>query len=175
MPVLTQGQLRKQMKDGEVGPLYVLVGADDAEKASVAAEFGELVEEDLRAFNYERLYGGEMALDDLLQAANLLPMMTARRVVIVLEAEKLLVPKREGKSAEEEQQRLEAFIMDPPPQSTVVFVCGPLDRRRRAVKRLLERALVVDCGTIEDAADAERWVKTRAARSRMIEPSSRAP
>jgi DNA polymerase III delta subunit len=54
--------------------------------------------------------------------------------------------------------------MDPSPYATAVFVCGALDRRRRAVKLLIERASVVDCGTIEDAADAERWVKTRAAR-----------
>ena len=81
MPVLTQGQLRQQLKAGDIGPLYVLVGADDAEKASVAAEFGELVEEGLRAFNYERLYGGDMSVDDLLQAANMLPMMVPRRIV----------------------------------------------------------------------------------------------
>jgi len=49
-------------------------------------------------------------------------------------------------------------------QRPPVFVAGALDRRRRAVKLLIERAGVVDCGTIEDAADAERWVKTRAAR-----------
>jgi DNA polymerase III subunit delta len=164
VPLLTQGHLRKQLKAGDVGPLYVLVGADDAEKASVAAEFGDLVEEDLRAFNYERLYGGEMKMDDLLQAANMLPMMVPRRVVIILEAEKLLVPRREGKAADEEQEQLETFIKDPAPHATVVFVCGALDRRRRAVKLLLDRAGVVDCGTIEGAADAERWVKTRAAK-----------
>lgn len=164
MPVLSQAQLRKQLQSGETDPLYMLVGADDAEKASVAAEFAEMVDEGLRAFNVERLYGGEMKLDDLLQAAGLLPMMAARRIVIILEAEKLLIPKREGKAADEEQERLEKFIKAPPSHATVVFVCGAVDRRRRAVKLLLERAGVVDCGTIEDAADAERWVKTRAAR-----------
>ena len=37
----------------------MLVGADELEKSAVAAEFAEMVEEDLRAFNVERLYGGE--------------------------------------------------------------------------------------------------------------------
>lgn len=164
MPVLTPVQLRKQIAAGETGPLYLLVGEDDAEKASVAAEFGGMVDEGLRAFNVERLYGGEMSVDDLVQAAGLLPMMAPRRVVIVLEGEKLLVPKRETEASEKEQARLEAFIKNPPPHATVVFVCGPLDRRRRAVKQLREQAAIVDCGTIEDAGDAERWVKTRAAR-----------
>ena len=142
----------------------MLVGEDDAEKASVAAEFAELVDEGLRAFNFERLYGGEINSADLVQAAAMLPMMAARRVVVILEAEKLLIPKREGKAAEEEQDRLEAFIRNPPDHCSVVFVCGVVDRRRRAVKVLLDRANVVDCGSIADAADAERWVKVRAAR-----------
>ena len=58
-------------------------------------------------------------------------------------------PKRESKAAEEEQERLEAFIEDPPSHATIVFVCGPLDMRRRVVKLLLKEAQVVDCGTIE--------------------------
>lgn len=167
MPVLTPAQLRKQLESGDTGPLYLLVGDDDAEKASVAAEFGEMVDEGLRAFNVERLYGGEMDVDDLVKAAGLLPMMAPRRVVIILEGEKLLIPKRETDASEREQARLEAFIKSPPPHATVVFVCGALDRRRRAVKGLIERAAIVDCGTIEDASDAERWVKTRAARDRI--------
>jgi DNA polymerase-3 subunit delta len=142
----------------------MLVGQDDAEKASVAAEFAEMVDEGLRAFNFERLYGGEIDADDLLQASGMLPMMTPRRVVVIMDAEKLLIPKREGKAADEEQDRLEKFIGDPPPHCSVVFVCGAVDRRRRAVKILLERANVVDCGTIADSADAERWIKVRAAR-----------
>ena len=164
MALITPALLRKQLEAADTGPLYMLVGADDAEKASIAAEFGEMIDEGLRAFNVDRLYGGEMAMDDLLRAASMLPMMAPRRVVVILEAEKLLVPKRETKAAEEEQERLEAFIKDPPAHATVVFVCGPVDRRRRAVRLLIDRAAVVDCGTIEDAADAERWLKTRAAR-----------
>lgn len=164
MPVLTPAQLRTQLASGETGPLYLLVGEDDAEKASVAAEFAGMVDEGLRAFNVERLYGGEMEVDDLVRAAGLLPMMAPRRVVIILEGEKLLVPKRETEASEKEQARLEAFIKAPPAHATVVFVCGALDRRRRAVKLLADRAAVVDCGTIEDAGDAERWIKTRAAR-----------
>lgn len=164
MPLVTTAQLRKQLDARETGPLYVLIGADDAEKASMAAEFGEMVDEGLRAFNVETLYGGEMQVDDLIQAAGLLPMMAPRRVVTILQAERLLVPKRESKAADAEQERLELFIKNPPLHATVVFVCGPLDRRRRAVKMLLERAAIVDCGTIENAADAERWVKVRAAK-----------
>ena len=130
MPQISTAALRKQLAAESTGPLYMLVGDDDTEKSAVAGEFVEMVDEGLRAFNVERLFGGEMSVDDLTHAAATLPMMAPRRVVLVLEAEKLLIPKRESKAADEEQERLERFIEHPPSHATVVFVCGPLDLRR---------------------------------------------
>ena len=167
MPPLSPAALRAQLASGDTASLYVLLGDDDAEKSSVAAEFADTVDEGLRAFNVDRLYGGETRVEDLLGAAETLPMMAPRRIVLILEAEKLLIPKRESKAADEELERLERFVEDPPPHATVVFVCGNIDRRRRLVKLLLKEAQVVDTGTIVDAADAEQWVKVRAARDKV--------
>jgi DNA polymerase-3 subunit delta len=173
MPVVTAAALRKDIASGETAPIYALIGADEVEKADVAAQFLELVDEGLRAFNVDRFYGADVSAARLIDAANTHPMMVPRRVVVVLEAEKLLIPKRESKAAEEDQERLTAFIKSPAPHATVVFVCGALDRRRNIVKLLLKDAHVVDCGTIDDAADAERWLKARAARERVtFEPAA---
>lgn len=162
MPQLTPAALRKQIAAETLDPLYMLVGDDDAEKSAVAGEFADMVDEGLRAFNVDRLYGGDTKVDDVIQAAATLPMMAPRRLVIVLEAEKLLIPKRESKASEEALERLEEFLKDPPPHASVVFVCGRLDNRRRMVVLLRKQASVVDCGSIVDDADAERWVKARA-------------
>ena len=173
MPLLTTTILRKQLAAGETDPLYMLVGADDLEKSAVASEFAEMVEEDLRAFNVERVYGGETKVDEVIDTARTLPMMAPRRVIVIAEAEKLLMPKRESKASEAEQERLEAFIKDPPRHATIVFVCGLIDKRRRVIQLLLKVAHVVDCGTIESEADAQRWVKARAAREKVtLEPAA---
>jgi DNA polymerase-3 subunit delta len=164
MPTIPLSTLRSQIAAGQTDPLYVLVGDDDAEKSAVAGEFAAMVDEGLQAFNVDRLYGGEARVDALIEAASLLPMMAPRRIVIVLEAEKLLTPKRETKASEADQERLEAFLEAAPSHATVVFVCGALDERRRIVKRLRQHAITVDCGTIDDAAGAERWLKVRAAK-----------
>ena len=37
-----------------------------------------------------------------------------------------------------------------------------VDKRRTSFKKLIQVAQVVDCGTIGDASDAERWVRARA-------------
>jgi DNA polymerase-3 subunit delta len=168
MPPISRAALRKQIAAGETGPLYVLIGDDDSEKSAVATEFTEMVDEGLRAFSVDRLYGAEMkTADDLFDAAATLPMMAPRRIVIVFDAERLLIPRREGKAADAEQERLEEFVTNPPAHATVVLVCGPLDQRRRLVKLLLKEAQIVDCGTIADSMDAERWVKARAERDRI--------
>jgi DNA polymerase-3 subunit delta len=167
MPVVTRAALKKQIAAGDTAPLYVLIGDDDTEKSAVAAEFTEMVDEGLRAFSVDRLFGAEIKADDLFDAAATLPMMSPRRIVIVFDAEKILIPKREGKAAGAEQEKLEAFVKNPPAHATVVLACGALDQRRRLVKLLLKEAQVVDCGTIEHEADAERWVKARAERDRI--------
>ena len=120
MPPLSPAGLRKQIAAGETAPLYVLVGADDIEKSAVATEFTEMVDEGLRAFNVDRVYGGarDVTSDDLFDASATLPMMAPRRIVIVHDAERLLIPKREGKAADEEQERLEAFVKNPPRHAT---------------------------------------------------------
>jgi DNA polymerase-3 subunit delta len=167
MPAISASALRAQLNSGTAGPLYLLLGDDDVEKAEVAGAFADLIDPGLQAFNVDRLYGAETSVDALLDAANTFPMMAERRVVLVLEAERLLIPKRESKAADEELARLEAFIQSPSPHATVAFVCGSLDMRRRISKTLAREAQVVDCGTIEDSADAERWIKARAARDKV--------
>ena len=163
MPGVTPAALRTQVEAGDTGPLYLLVGEDEAGKSAVAAEFLGLVDEGLHAFNVDRLRGGEIGPDDLIQASATLPMMASRRVVLVYEAERLLVPPRQDTEAVKAAlERLEDFVRTPPAHATVVLVCGGLDQRRRLVKLLLKEAAVVDCGTITDAAGAARWVKARA-------------
>lgn len=125
------------------------------------------MDEGLRAFNVDRFYGGETRAGQVIDAANTLPMMVPRRVVVVMEADKMLLPTRETKATEEDQERLKAFIKSPSPQSTVVFVCSSFDRRRKMAVLLTKEVPVVDCGTIADADDAERWVKARATRERV--------
>src|SRR5712671_6458711 len=167
MPAISRATLKKQIAAGDTGPLYLLIGDDDGEKSAAAAEFAEMVDEGLRAFSVDRLYGGEIKADDLFEAAATLPMMAPRRIVTVFDAERLLIPKREGKAADADQEKLEAFVRNPPGHATVVFVCGALDLRRRLVKLLLKEAQVVDCGTIADAPGAERWVRARAERDKV--------
>src|SRR5262249_19490375 len=54
-----------------------------------------------------------------------------------------------------------------------VFVAASVDRRAKMFKTFQRLATVVECGVLEDLADAERWVRNRVAASdAAIEPAA---
>ncbi len=179
----TVAEIRKQIQSGNTGPLYLLEGDDLQSRHDLSLEFAALVDEGLQAFNVESLYANEAGsvagrdalIGDILSTARTLPMMSPRRVVIVLEAERLLSPKR-GKDEDEQPdlglaskkkrsitplEELEAYFEKPEPITTLVFVAGGLDGGRRLVKLLRKRADCVDCGSLATPQEAAAWIRKR--------------
>ena len=99
-------------------------------------------------------------------------MMAPRRIVLVLQADALLVPKRESEAGTRALDQLEDLFKRPQEETTLVLVAGSVDKRSRMYKLLLRQATLVECGAIEDLADAERWVRNRMAAAGVeIEPA----
>lgn len=166
MPAATPQAVRKQIAQGKPDPVYLIVGDDEAEMSRLAGELSGLVEDELRAFNLERLYAGEKgaAPPDIVESARTLPMMGDRRVIVVLRAERILKPKRRSKAVEEEDaddgeeagdaDLLDAYVKKPEPLTTLVFVACDVDRSRRLYKSLQKQATVVECWGLRDSKDA---------------------
>lgn len=172
---LSPAGLRKRLAAGTLDPLYLITGDDEAEKGRLASELPEAIDEGLRAFNVDRFYGGESGTTAaaVIEAARTLPMMVPRRLVVVLRAEKLLIPKRESETAEADLETLAAFIERPEPLATVAFVAAHLDKNRRITRLLMKHAVVVMCGVLESSREAEQWLRARAAEQQMtIEPAA---
>jgi DNA polymerase-3 subunit delta len=171
MASLTLSAVIKQIESGTPDPIYLVQGEDEIEKSALAAKFADLVDEGLHAFNVERMHAGDLTTGDkladgvasLIGKARTLPMMAPRRVVTVLQAETLLVPKRESEAGTRALDQLEALIKQPEPQTVLVFVAAAVDKRGRMYKLLQRHATIVECGVLLDQADAERWVRTRVA------------
>jgi DNA polymerase-3 subunit delta len=168
---MTPAAVLEQIKSGATAPVYLLLGEDDVEKSALAHEFEELVEEGLRAFNVERVHAGDWTSGDrlaagvagLVAAVRTLPMMAPRRVVLLLQADAVLMPKRESEAATRALDEFERLIASPPQETTLVIVTGSVDRRSRVFKLLSKHAVLVECGVLESVADAERWIRNRIA------------
>ena len=178
-------EIRKQIKSGKTAPLYLLEGDDLQSRHDLAIEFANVVDEGLQAFNVQSFYaneatnasGRDQLIGSLISNARTLPMMAPRRVIVVHEADRLLAPKRgkdddagvggaeapkKGKrAASTPAEELEAYIEQPEPMTTLVFVSGPLDANRRVVKLLRKHADVVDCGSLANEREAAIWITKR--------------
>ena len=190
-------EIRKQIKSGKTGPLYLLEGDDLQSRHDLALEFASIVDEGLQAFNVQSFYANEATnasardqlIGQILSNARTLPMMAPRRVIVVHEADRLLAPKRakdddEGGEVEVSKkgkrapaatpaEELEAYIENPETMTTLVFVSGPLDGNRRVVKLLRKHADVVDCGTLHDPREAAIWITKRLEKDELaIEPKA---
>jgi DNA polymerase-3 subunit delta len=165
MPPSTPQAVRKQIASGKLDPVYLIVGDDEAEMSELASGISATVEDELRAFNVERIYASDKASTPaaIAEAARLLPMMSTRRVVVVLRAEKFLKPKRKGKTEEigddesvagGDADALEAYVKAPEPQNVLVLVAADVDRTRRLYKALQKQATIVECWGLKGSKDA---------------------
>jgi DNA polymerase-3 subunit delta len=168
MPTTSPQTVRKLLAQGKADPVYLIVGDDEAEMARLAGDVSALVEDELRAFNLERLYASDRSVTpaSIVESAQTFPMMGDRRVVIVLRAEKILKPKRRGKAVEEDESTaededaagdvdvLEAYVKAPEPRTTLVFVAADVDRSRRLYKAIQKNATIVECWGLKGSKDA---------------------
>ncbi len=191
--------LLKQAARGQLDPLYAVIGDDDVAKDRVVSALVQSVEPDFRMLNVERLYLRDLPGDvskagRIVDAARTLPMMSARRVVIVQDAEKLLAKKDEPAGEEQEEAKaaskpagrsrgaarksaaslehdlLEAYFRDPSPETCLVFVLPPLgerDRGRRPFKVFFERATSVLCLRQAETGEIAALVQAMVSRAGM--------
>jgi DNA polymerase-3 subunit delta len=159
MPSISPQQVRDSFKKRAPAPVYLFVGDDDAEIMGLVADATELVEDELRAFNVERLYAGDKGVtaSSIAQAARMLPMISDRRVVIVLRGEKLLKPKRKARAGEDapaeggdepasDLDALTEYLQKPEPSTTLVIAAADVDKTRRVWKTGLQKhAVIVEC------------------------------
>lgn len=158
MPLASPADVRAALAKRNPAPVYLILGDDDVEMSRLAADIAALVEDELRAFNVERIYAGEKGstASAIVEAARVVPMMSDRRIVIVLRGEKLLKPKRRGRAAEDDADdgaeepasdldALGEYAQSPVSSSTLVIVASDIDRTRRASKAILKHAVTVEC------------------------------
>ena len=167
MPGAAPATVRQQIAARTPDPLYLIIGDDEAEMSRLTSDISALVEDELRAFNLERLYANEKAVtpSTIVEAARTMPMLGDRRVVIVLRAERLLKPKRKGKGLEEtvggEEEEapgdldvLEEYVKRPEPYTTLVLVAADVDRQRKIYKALQKSATIVEFWGLRASRDA---------------------
>lgn len=151
--------LRTHISSGTLAPIYVILGEDEFEKSTLATEFVESVDPELRPFNVDRFHGGDIAIEQVLDAVRTLPIGTPTRIVIVVHAERLLEPKRSSAAAERGLEAFEGYLESPIRETALVLVAARLDGRARLTRLLKKQAIEVECTGLDGIDDPARWVR----------------
>jgi DNA polymerase-3 subunit delta len=177
VPAITADAFVTQVRARTPAPVYVIIGDDDQEKSMLATLASEVVDEELRAFNVERMYGTDKSTtaEAIVEAARVLPMLGDRRAVVVLRADRLLKPARKKADDEDEGQgdaepalsadALLAYVTKPEPMTTLVLVADDIDRSRKLGKALIKQASIVECWGLKPGKEVKGWDLPQVARA----------
>ncbi len=115
MAEFDEKSLKAHIKGGEFLPLYLVYGDEDyLKKTYVDLIVSKNIEPSFESFNFEKFDGKGLDPDTVFQAAEVMPMMSDKRCLVVEDY------KLEGIS-EENFRKMEGFFSDLPETSIIVF------------------------------------------------------
>ena len=167
---LTFDELRSAVGHGQIAPLYLFVGEERYQQELALHVLYYTIDESLRLFNLTVLTigsdngtGSKTTAAMVIDSANQMPMMAARRIVVVRDFDKI---------REDEQDMVFAYLNNPAPTTTVVFQAASPDKRRKLTATLVKSCTVVTFDAL-DEAHASRWAENYLKElGRKIEPAA---
>lgn len=155
--VFTRDDLRDQLKRREFAPVYLLFGPetqlrDIAAKTIATLSFSA---NDLRDFNETTFsLNSDESLQKAIAAAEQLPMMAAKRVVMITDVRVSATGFRDTLT-EAHEPLLASYLANPSPQSIVIFVADELNGTRKMGKFLRDKTHAVEFKRLDDDQLAE--------------------
>ena len=143
----------EQVKKGNIQPVYLMEGTEEYIKQQAVRQLcAKLLPAGLEELNLTDLTDPEA--DALIAAAETLPFMADRRIVIIRECSLLTA----GKKAENEDKasQIAEYVERIPPTACVVFfVKGKADGRKKLYTLLKKKNAIVDFSPMSDAECAD--------------------
>ncbi|MFW6051001.1 MAG: DNA polymerase III subunit delta [Myxococcota bacterium] len=138
------GELIDRARCGEVGPAHVLVGTERflLERA-VARVRAAVLGDGPAGFNDDVFHGRGLSASAVLSAARTLPMMAARRLVLVREVDAM---------AAAELDALAAYLASPAESTCLLLLADKLDGRTKLAKAAKKHRLLVEAQPLKGGA-----------------------
>lgn len=167
---LTFDELRRQVKQGRIEPLYLFVGEEQYYHHHAIRLLTNTIDEAFRMFNVSIFSigsditpGVKATAATAIDNANQMPMMAARRLLVMRDFDKI---------KEDEIELVLDYLKNPAPTAIVVFQAASLDQRRKITAALMKTCAVAAFDRLTDqqaARWAEQYLKRRGCR---IEPNA---
>lgn len=146
--------LRRQIDASQIASLYLFIGEERRLHEEALRMLYDTIDPALRPFNAavftigsDNGTGSKTTIAQALDAANQMPMMSARRIVVIRDFDKI---------KEDEQDQVFNYLKNPSPTTTVVFQAASPDKRRKLTMSLLKSCTVAALDAFDDQR-ATRW------------------
>jgi DNA polymerase-3 subunit delta len=145
--------LKRQLKDEEIKPVYVLCGSEELLKREAAQwVIDKALDGGSRTLNLTRLVWKEVGVDDIINASRTMPMFGARSVIVIQDVDSL---------KSEQSAALAEYLDRPSPHTTWVIICsGNADMRLKFFKKAKSVGLVKSFKTLY-ANQLPDWIQGR--------------
>lgn len=162
---MTPDEAIREAESGTLRPVYLVVGEERLlVELAVRALRDAATRGGIPGFNEDRYQAGEAKVDAILGAARMLPMMAARRLVLVRGVERWEGRDDEGDAGKAKETPLDAlaeYAKAPVDSTVLLLVATKLHGQRRLVTLAKKAGFVVACDPIP-RRDLPRWVQDRA-------------
>ena len=148
----SQSDFQRNLKSGQIAPLYLFEGAETYLRDQALKKLTEAaVDASVRDFNYAAISVSQGDLDEALALAEQFPMISPRRMIVVTGFEAI--------SDDDQLELLKAYLKKPAETSVLVFVTDGLDNRRNISTMLRKGCEVVSFESLDERDGAPNWVR----------------
>ena len=162
---ITHETIIRDIQAGNIAPVYYLMGEEPYYIERLAAFISEsVVKPEERDFNLTTVYGTDVSMTDIVQAALSFPMGEGKQVVMVKDAQKLT-----------DLEPLAEYLKHPQPLTVLIFCHqnGTIDRRKAGVVKLLESTGVIYESVKLRDYQMPQWIRNYVKRNKAeIEPQA---
>lgn len=151
---LSFDELSRRLAGDEAEALYLFVGEEQYHHDQALRLLYDTIDPGLRAFNISTFaigsdngFGSKTTAAHALDAARQMPMMSARRIVVIRDFDKI---------KEDEQELVLSYLKRPVTTTTVVFQAVAPDKRRKLTTALMKSCVVASFELLDDGR-AGRW------------------
>ncbi|MBI4418994.1 MAG: DNA polymerase III subunit delta [Ignavibacteriales bacterium] len=151
---MTAQEFQSSVGTTELPPIVFLYGEEDfLIDECLQAVLNQILDDGTRGFNLDVVYGSKVDVKEVVALASAFPMMSARRVVVVKEFERLAV-------SEPAREQLSAYLRDPLASTCLVAVSSHPDLRKKPFTDLKKHAAMVECKPLYDNKVPD-WISRR--------------
>jgi len=152
-------KLKSDLKSGELGCAYIFHGEESYLREFYLGELrNQLIPAGFEDFNYHKLEGKDLTVQNLAEMAEAMPMMAERTLLVVSDFDLF-------KLNEEQRGKLIAFFEDIPPYCCIVFVYDTVDYKPNKTLKKLTKAIADYVEVVEfvaqDSNDLLAWIARR--------------